>query len=41
MLMLEFKHDRNCQGHISRWIDRIPATPSLFAVVILVVLKPF
>ena len=41
-LMTDFRHDRNCHGHVFyRWINEIPAAPILFVVVILVVLKPF
>jgi putative membrane protein len=41
-LMREFREDRNTHGHVFyRWINEIPAAPILFAVVILVVVKPF
>ncbi len=41
-LMNDFKHDRNCHGHVFyRWINEIPAAPILLAVILLVVIKPF
>ena len=41
-LMRDFRHDANRHSHVFyRWINEIPAAPILFAVVILVVVKPF
>jgi len=41
-LMRDFRDDRNTHSHVFyRWINEIPAAPILFAVVILVVVKPF
>ncbi len=40
-LLADFKHDRNCHGHIYyRWFNEIPVV-ILIAIVILVVVKPF
>ena len=40
-LMIDFRHGRNRHGHkFYRWLNEIPAAPVLFAVVILVVVKP-
>ncbi|MDV6343293.1 protoporphyrinogen oxidase HemJ [Nitrosomonas sp. Is37] len=40
-LLIDFKHDRNQHGHIYyRWFNEIPVV-ILFAVVILVVVKPW
>lgn len=39
-LLADFKHDRNCHGHVYyRWFNEIPVL-ILIAVVILVVVKP-
>jgi putative membrane protein len=39
--LMEFKHDRNLRSHVYyRWFNEIPVV-ILFAVVILVVVKPF
>jgi putative membrane protein len=39
--LIEFKHDRNTRSHVYyRWFNEIPVV-ILFAVVILVVVKPF
>jgi putative membrane protein len=41
-LMADFRRDANRHSHVFyRWINEIPAAPILFAVVILVVVKPF
>ena len=41
-LMRDFRRDANRHSHVFyRWINEIPAAPILFAVVILVVVKPF
>ena len=41
MLLADFKHDRNRHGHVFyRWLNEFPVV-LLFAVVILVVVKPF
>jgi protoporphyrinogen IX oxidase len=41
-LMRDFAQDRNTHGDVFyRWINEIPALPILFAVVLLVVFKPF
>lgn len=41
MLLFDFKHDRNRHGHVFyRWLNEFPVL-ILFAVVILVVVKPF
>ncbi len=41
VLLSEFKHDRNGHGHVFyRWLNEFPVV-LLFAVVILVVVKPF
>ena len=41
-LVREFAQDRNRHGHVFyRWLNEIPALPILFAVVFLVVMKPF
>jgi len=40
-LLVDFKHDRNRHGHVFyRWLNEFPVI-LLFAVVILVVVKPF
>jgi len=40
-LVADFKHDRNCHGHVFyRWLNEFP-TLVLFAVVPLTVIKPF
>ena len=40
-LLVDFKHDRNRHGHVFyRWLNEMPVL-ILFAVVILVVVKPF
>jgi putative membrane protein len=40
-LVMDFKHDRNRHGHVFyRWLNEFPVV-ILFAVVILVVVKPF
>ena len=40
-LLIDFKHDRNRHGHVFyRWLNELPVV-ILFAVVILVVVKPF
>lgn len=40
-LLLDFKHDRNRLGHVwFRWFNELPVL-ILFAVVILVIVKPF
>jgi len=40
-LLIDFKHDRNRHGHVFyRWLNEFPVV-LLFAVVILVVVKPF
>lgn len=40
-LLVDFKHDRNRHGHVFyRWLNEFPVV-LLFAVVILVVVKPF
>lgn len=40
-LLIDFKHDRNRHGHVFyRWLNEMPVL-ILFAVVILVVVKPF
>ena len=40
-LLIDFKHDRNTKGHVwFRWFNEFPVL-ILFAVVILVVVKPF
>ncbi|MBS0335898.1 MAG: protoporphyrinogen oxidase HemJ [Proteobacteria bacterium] len=40
-LLADFKHDRNAKGHVwFRWFNEFPVL-ILFAVVILVVVKPF
>jgi protoporphyrinogen IX oxidase len=40
-LLAEFKHDRNRRSHVFyRWLNEVP-TVLLFAIVILVVVKPF
>ena len=40
-LLIDFKHDRNRHGHVFyRWLNEFPVL-LLFAVVILVVVKPF
>ncbi len=40
-LLVDFKHDRNTKGHVwFRWFNEFPVLV-LFAVVILVVVKPF
>jgi putative membrane protein len=40
-LLIDFKHDRNRHGHVFyRWLNEFPVV-ILFAVVILVVVKPF
>ena len=40
-LLADFKHDRNRHGHVFyRWLNEMPVV-ILFAVVILVVVKPF
>ena len=40
-LMLDFRRDRNCHGHVFyRWLNEFP-TVILLAAVILVVVKPF
>jgi protoporphyrinogen IX oxidase len=42
VLVRTFAQDQNKRGHVFyRWINEIPAAPILFAVVILVVVKPF
>jgi putative membrane protein len=39
-LLLDFKHDRNPHGHVFyRWLNEVPVV-LLFAIVILVVVKP-
>ena len=41
VLLTEFKHDRNQHSHVYyRWFNEVP-TIALFAIVLLVVLKPF
>ena len=41
-LVRDFAQDRNRHGHVFyRWLNEIPALPILFAVVFLVVMKPF
>ncbi len=41
MLLIDFKHGRNRHGHVFyRWLNEFPVV-LLFAVVILVVVKPF
>ena len=41
VLLLDFRHDRNRHGHVFyRWLNEFPVV-ILFAVVILVVVKPF
>jgi putative membrane protein len=41
-LMRDFRRNANRHSHVFyRWINEIPAAPILFAVVILVVVKPF
>lgn len=41
MLLADFRHDRNRHGHVFyRWLNEFPVV-LLFAVVILVVVKPF
>lgn len=41
VLLIDFKHDRNRHGHVFyRWLNELPVV-ILFAVVILVVVKPF
>ena len=41
-LMADFRRDANRHSHVFyRWINEIPVAPILFAVVILVVVKPF
>jgi len=40
-LLIDFRHDRNCHGHVFyRWLNEFPVL-LLIAVVILVVVKPF
>ena len=40
-LLADFKHDRNRHGHVFyRWLNEMPVL-ILFAMVILVVVKPF
>lgn len=40
-LLLDFRHDRNSRGHVwFRWFNEFPVL-ILFAIVILVVVKPF
>ena len=40
-LLVDFKHDRNRHGHVwYRWFNELPVL-ILFAIVLLVVLKPF
>ena len=40
-LLLDFRHDRNCRGHVwFRWFNEFPVL-IVFAIVILVVVKPF
>ncbi len=40
-LLADFRHDRNCRGHVwFRWFNEFPVL-ILFAIVILVVVKPF
>ena len=40
-LMIAFRHDRNCHGHVFyRWLNELPVV-LLIAIVILVVVKPF
>ena len=40
-LLLDFAHDRNTRGHVwYRWFNELPVL-LLFAIVLLVVLKPF
>ena len=40
-LLIDFKHDRNAKSHVwFRWFNEFPVL-ILFAVVILVVVKPF
>jgi protoporphyrinogen IX oxidase len=40
-LVADFKHDRNTRGHVYyRWFNELPVV-ILFAVVILVIVKPF
>jgi putative membrane protein len=40
-LLRDFRHDRNCHGHVwYRWFNEVPAL-FLIAIVILAVVKPF
>lgn len=40
-LLLDFKHDRNCHGHVFyRWLNELPVVILVLAV-LLVVVKPF
>ncbi|MBC6961834.1 MAG: TIGR00701 family protein, partial [Nitrosomonas sp.] len=40
-LLVDFKHDRNQHGHVYyRWLNELPVL-ALFAIVILVVVKPY
>jgi putative membrane protein len=42
LLLRDFARDRNRHGHVFyRWVNEIPALPSLFLAVWLVIAKPF